>query len=451
MTKDSKGLFPRSNFYPATDRKGKPVLVELLIGIGVLVLAAALILSYYSIHRSRDFLYLEKIKAAKLILNHFARGAVLPLLEMDFLSLNSPFREVNDVDGLLYAFIVDNRNVIRAHTDPNQIGAVPKVPEPGPSGREGDPISETIYPLSSGTRVLNLSTPILYLQKPIGRVHLGLSLATINRLVAEEIASLRKGLVILSFLLILAAAGVFLFLQTRLARRTSTLSGAQPKPEEGGLPAQNPQPAVQGEERAVAARQGQELPQPARKQVTILFGGIKGFREYAESREPEEVLKDLDEYFSIASRNISDQGGYIDKFVGDAVIGVFESLPFQKDHAERAVRSALAMQRTLQGVDRNENPLLRRVGIGITSGIVLSGHLASRGDEKHAFVGESFKEAYLLNLMAAPGEVTLSRDVYQLIQDLVSVDPLPPLEMNEKRASWESFRLTHVREPKNYV
>jgi len=448
MMKNSKILFPQ-RIFPAAERKGKPVFVELLIGIGVLVLAAAVILSYYSIHRSREFLYLEKIKAAKLTLNHFARGAVLPLLEMDFLSLNSPFREVKDVDGLLYAFIVDNRNVIRAHTDPNQIGATPKIPDPVPSGRKGDPISEAVYPLSSGDRVLTLSAPVLYMQKPIARVYLGLSLDTLNKLVDEKIASLRKGLLILSLLMVLGAAGVFLFLRTRFVRLTSALPHEQPRREQGSLPSLYAPPPAHGEERAMTATQVREAPQLARKQVTILFGGIKGFREYAESREPEEVLRDLDEYFSIASRNISDQGGYIDKFVGDAVIGVFESMPFQQDHAERAVRSALAMQRMLQGVDRNENPLLRRVGIGITSGIVLSGHLASR-DEKRAFVGESFKEAYLLNLMAAPGEVTLSRDVYQLIQDLVSVDPLPPLEMNEKRASWESFRLTHIRESKNY-
>ena len=449
--KDSKRFFGRLVPPLAADKSMKSFFIELLAGIAFLVLATLVVLSFYAIHRHREVLLLEKIHTGKVTLNHFARGAVLSLVEMDFLNLNTPFKEVKDVDGFLYAFIVDHRNFIRAHTDPKQIGILPRAFEPIQSRKEGDPISETIYQSSSGTQVLNLETPILYMQKPIGRVHLGLSLDTLNKLIEGEIASFRNGLLSLSLLLILVAAGTALFLRTRLSRwALAPKEIKSERKEEGALP-KEATPARQYGARGMPQRPDQEFSQITRKQVTILFGGIKGFRDYAESREPEDVLKDLNEYFSIASQSILDQGGYIDKFVGDAIIGVFESLSFQKDHAERAVQSALSMQRTLQEANRNGNPLLNRVGIGITSGIVLSGHFLSQGHEKHTFIGESFKEAYLLNLMAGPGEVTLSKDVYHLIQDIVTVDPLPPLEMNEKRAPWESFRLTHVRGSKIYA
>jgi len=448
--KNSKRAFSRLFPPIATGKKRKSFLLEFLGAIVFLVLATIVAFSYYAIHHHREILFLEKINAGKITLSHFARGAAVPLLEMDFLSLNTSLKEIKYVDGFLYAFIVDNRNFIRAHTDHDQIGSLQKGFEHIQSRKEGDTISETIYNLSSGTQVLNLSTPLIYTQKSIGMVHLGLSLDTINRLVGEKVASLRKGLLSLGALMLMATIGTVLFLRTRLARRSPKQIGTKPKREDANLNQKSMSARIY-KAIGVFKKQEQEIPIITRQQVTILFGGIKGFRDYAETRELEEVLKDLNEYFSITSQNILNQGGYIDKFVGDAVIGVFESLPFQKDHAERAVRAALAIQSTLQETHRNGNPLLSRVGIGLTSGIILSGHFESEGDEKHTFIGESFKEAYLLNVMAGPGEIILSKDVFHLIQDVIVVDPLPPLERKEKTAPWESFRLAHIRKSKTYV
>ena len=191
-------------------------------------------------------------------------------------------------------------------------------------------------------------------------------------------------------------------------------------------------------------------PAIARNQVTVLFAGIKGFKAYANVKAPEEVLKDLNEYLSIAANCISEYGGYLDKFVGDAVIGVFGNLPLQKDHSERAVRAAMAMQQAFEKGTQNGNALLSLVGIGISSGVVLSGPIGSRGNEGMAFIGESFKVAYLLNVMAGPGEVVLSKDVYQLIEPFVSAEPLPPREMMHRTESWENFRLQGIVDRKNY-
>ena len=147
---DSKRFFGRLVPPLAADKRMKSFFIELLAGIAFLVLATLVVLSFYAIHRHREVLLLEKIHTGKVTLNHFARGAVLSLVEMDFLNLNTPFKEVKDVDGFLYAFIVDHRNFIRAHTDPKQIGILPRAFEPIQSRKEGDPISETIYQILLG-------------------------------------------------------------------------------------------------------------------------------------------------------------------------------------------------------------------------------------------------------------------------------------------------------------
>ena len=144
-----------------------------------------------------------------------------------------------------------------------------------------------------------------------------------------------------------------------------------------------------------------------------------------------------------------DYGGYIDKFVGDAVIGAFESSLLHADHTERAVRAAVAMQNALRHASKNGNQLLRMVGIGISAGVVLSGHIGSHTKREYTFIGESFKVAYSLNIMAGPGEIVMSRDVYQLIDHVVSVEPLPPRETMDRTEPWENFRLQNIVETKN--
>ena len=60
-----------------------------------------------------------------------------------------------------------------------------------------------------------------------------------------------------------------------------------------------------------------------RMEVTVVFTDIRGFTAYAEANDPERVVEAINEYFEIATRHIQKRGGYVDKFIGDAVLGVF--------------------------------------------------------------------------------------------------------------------------------
>jgi class 3 adenylate cyclase len=154
----------------------------------------------------------------------------------------------------------------------------------------------------------------------------------------------------------------------------------------------------------------------------------------------------MNDYFALATETITRFGGEVDKFVGDAVIGVFRSTVHTPDHVERAVRSAAALQESLRQGGGDGNPLYSLIGIGISSGVALAGRLAAGGYREPMYIGESFKSAYLLHVMSAPGEIVISRDVYQVIESSLSVEPLPPREMMEKTEPWENFRLLRVRD-----
>jgi class 3 adenylate cyclase len=128
------------------------------------------------------------------------------------------------------------------------------------------------------------------------------------------------------------------------------------------------------------------------------------------------------------------------------VIGVFAGSPLNPDHSERAVRCAVALQKSLHRAGEDGNPIMRKIGIGISSGVVISAHMGPRSREECAFLGESFKLAYSLNVMAGPGEILISKDVYRKIQGRVSVRPVPPREIMERTEPWEIFRFQSFTE-----
>ncbi len=405
----------------------------------ILLLLVILVgMTLFLILREKDLIYRGKIRVGETVLNHLARSAVIPLLEDDTLRLNTLVQEAKHLDGFAYAVIMDGSNGVRAQTDAD-IGAVLKrfdnTQEPN---KGGTIISKNTLP--SGERVLNLSKPITFANKIFGSVHLGLSLDFLNKEIRKETLTLIYNSIFFGLFAVLILISAAFLLGMRSSRALLDY-GKSFLIKITGLFSK----AVSESEGSLNIRP----PKVARDQVTVLFAGIKGFRTYAESRGPEEILRDLQGYLAIGQNCILDYGGYVDKFVGGAVIGVFSNSSLPGDHTLCAIRAAVAMQKALGDAGGKENPLLCRVGIGISSGVVLSGPAGSQEKKEYTFIGESLKAAYSLNVIATPGEIVISKDVYESIQNSVFVEPLPPREIMQRTQPWENFRLLHLEERKS--
>lgn len=401
--------------------------------IVLLILFVFITLTLFFIKKQTDTLYQEKVNAGQMLLGQLANRATLPLLENDMLNLNTVIKEMKEVKGIVYAVVMDNKKVIRAHTDPAKIGIYFTEFE-GTEDHVKDKKRSSSDIIPSKKKVLLLSKPITFMNQNVGLVALGLSSDSINNEMKKEKTSLIQNIALFCFMALMMGVGIaFLFSKWSHPSIPTTLFGSdgigKPSPLEKPGPAVKDQPVT-------------------RTQATILSAGIKDFKTYTESRDPEELLKDLNEYFSIATDGILEYGGYIDKISGDAVIGVFRNSPFQKNHTIRAIRCAMSIKKTLEQASQKGNQLLARAGFGISSGVVLSGPILSHEGRETAFIGESFKEASSLNMMAGPGEIIISKDVYQTIENLVSIEPLPPRETMQRTESWENFRLLHVTERK---
>ena len=405
--------------------------------------------------QQQRLLYQEKLRAGKITLNHFVNNAVMPLVQDDTLSLNALLKEATSVHGLLYVAIVDTKSVIRAHTDSAQIGKIFVEPvKSGKKGQDADTVSTT-YLLPTGERVLELSKPITFMKKMLGSVYVGFSQNAINSEVNQEISASVRSMFYLGIAMLMLLIGAAFFLCIPLKRELMAEGEALQAAAE---PPREPEVAAKGQVPSAPDDTGNEqvgLLNPykeeiTRNQVTVLFAGIKGFKAYTEARDAQQVLDDLNQYLSIAMDCIVEYGGYIDKFIGDAVIAVFGNTPLLADHSERAVSAAVAIQDALRDGASGGNPLLARVGIGISSGVVLSGHIGSEAKKAFTFIGESFKVAYSLNVMAGPGEIIMSKDVYESVEQYVSVEPLAPREMAQRTEPWENFRLIKMIDKKDY-
>src|SRR5688500_13191640 len=116
-----------------------------------------------------------------------------------------------------------------------------------------------------------------------------------------------------------------------------------------------------------------------RRVVTVLFADVMGFTSLSEARDPEHVKNLVDQCFERLAADVTAFGGRVDKIVGDAIIALFGAPVAHEDDAERAVRAALQMQRTL-GTMTGELDSKVQLRIGVNTGEVLVGALRAGGD-----------------------------------------------------------------------
>ncbi len=128
------------------------------------------------------------------------------------------------------------------------------------------------------------------------------------------------------------------------------------------------------------------------KELTILFSDMADFTSISEKLEPQELSAFLNDYLTEMTRIVFDHGGTLDKFIGDAIMAFWGAPIEQEDHALRACRCALAMQRRLEERSKEWSNMgypAVSVRIGINTGPMIVGNMGSRDRFNYTVLGDA--------------------------------------------------------------
>jgi adenylate cyclase len=187
----------------------------------------------------------------------------------------------------------------------------------------------------------------------------------------------------------------------------------------------------------------------ALSEVTLLFSDIRGFTSMSESRAPQEIVRMLNEYFELMVDVIFKYQGTLDKFVGDEIIALFGA-PVAMENAElKAVQCALDMLQVLSEFNRvrvaeGQNEI--KIGIGINTGMVVTGAIGSSRALQYTAIGDAMNTTARLCSVAQPGQVILSEATYRKVAGQVAAVPLPDVRVKGKSEELRIYNAVGVRD-----
>jgi adenylate cyclase len=174
-----------------------------------------------------------------------------------------------------------------------------------------------------------------------------------------------------------------------------------------------------------------------RRQVTVLFADVTGFTTLSERLDPEEVRAFQNALFAALAQAIARYDGFVEKFVGDAVLAVFGAPVAHEDDPERALHAALDMlarssMLSEQWAERLGQPVT--LHIGVHTGPVVAGRLGSAAGAAYAVTGDTVNTTARL-LAAASGDVLVSDATHALTSHRFAFDAPRELAMRGKSES----------------
>jgi len=182
-----------------------------------------------------------------------------------------------------------------------------------------------------------------------------------------------------------------------------------------------------------------------RKQVTVMFCDAEGFSLLSERLGPEKVYSIMDEVFEMLIHKVNDYGGTVNKMTGDGVMALFGAPIALEDAPQRAIRSALAIQKEIARFsDRTKaetgmQPI--RMRIGIHTGPVVVGSLGNDLRVEFTAVGDTVNLASRMEGLAEPGTVYVTEDTFKLTEGLFRFEALGERQVKGKEAPVKAYRV----------
>ena len=183
-----------------------------------------------------------------------------------------------------------------------------------------------------------------------------------------------------------------------------------------------------------------------RRLVTVLFADFVGFTTLAEELDPEELQSLMSGIFEDLAEEAVRYDGTIEKFIGDAIFVIFGAPVAHEDDPQRALRTAMAMQRAFADHAlrlKKERGIELGLRVGIHTGMVVAGGV--RTGAQYGVMGDTVNTASRLQSSAAPGEIYVTQATFRLAQREFSFREVGPVEMKGKEHPVLAYALTGER------
>ncbi len=178
------------------------------------------------------------------------------------------------------------------------------------------------------------------------------------------------------------------------------------------------------------------------KEITVLYGDIRGYTRLSETMAPEKVMDLLNGYWEKMVEAIWNQGGTVTAFIGDALMAIFNAPLPQEDHALCAVRAAVGMRAAVLEYQANISREIQvSFGFGINTGLAVIGNLGSGRMQNYTAIGDVVNVASRLQGNASDNDILLNRSTFIKVRQYVRVELLPPMSVKNRTEPLEVFRL----------
>jgi len=188
-----------------------------------------------------------------------------------------------------------------------------------------------------------------------------------------------------------------------------------------------------------------------RKEITVLFSDIRGFTSFSEKHQPEEVVSMLNEYLGAMTDIVFKYDGTLDKFIGDAIMALWGAPIGQPDHAERAVRCALAMGEKLGELQKkwaDEGKPVLDTGIGINTGEMVVGNMGAEGKKMdYTVIGDHVNLGARVESLTRQynNHIIITEFTYEKVKDIVEVNKLGSVTVKGKERPLVIYDLVGVK------
>ncbi len=193
-----------------------------------------------------------------------------------------------------------------------------------------------------------------------------------------------------------------------------------------------------------------------RKPVTVLFADLVGFTALSERLDPETIRRLMNACFDVLKAAVDRYGGHIDKYIGDEIMALFGAPVAYEDHAERALRAALAMREAVEAFDPlvviggEENQVRDleieiAIHIGINTGMVIAGGIGARDNRQYSVMGDAVNVAARLTELSESGQILVGEITYQLTAPLFDFTALPPLVLRGRQEPQSVYALQRLQ------